>query len=206
MKKIITIVAVAFATVLSANAQEFKVGARAGLNLSTFNNPEETTVASTIKTNTGFRTGYHIGAFIEYGFNEQIFVEGGIAYSQQGASLKSTETTILGVTNKIDLDKTSVIVEQLNVPIWLKYDLNGFRPKVGVNLGFVSKAKSKVDTTTTDIELDKKFDAAVGIGAEYNLDMGLFFDANFNLGFTSIGAKGSNYKSRVIQIGVGYKF
>lgn len=75
MKKIITIVAVAFATVLSANAQEFKVGARAGLNLSTFNNPEETTVASTIKTNTGFRTGYHIGAFIEYGFNEQIFVE-----------------------------------------------------------------------------------------------------------------------------------
>ena len=81
-----------------------------------------------------------------------------------------------------------------------------FRPKVGVNLGFVSKAKSKVDTTTTDIELDKKFDAAVGIGAEYNLDMGLFFDANFNLGFTSIGEKGSNYKSRVIQIGVGYKF
>ena len=65
--------------------------------------------------------------------------------------------------------------------------------------------------------MNKKFDFGLGFGAEYNLPMGLFFDATFNLGLTELSNKeyskdgetllpSMKFKNRVIQIGVGYKF
>lgn len=107
----------------------------------------------------------------------------------------------------------------------MKYDISGFRPKVGVNLGFLSKVKANLEiegrpvvenTINESLTPDKKFDFGLGFGAEYNLPMGLFFDATFNLGLTKLSTKeknddgtyseGGKFKNRVFQIGVGYKF
>lgn len=49
MKRIITTFAVAIATICTANAQELKFGAKAGLNFSTLSSPEVS------QTQNGFR-------------------------------------------------------------------------------------------------------------------------------------------------------
>ena len=228
MKKLFIIAAMAVAGMTTANAQEFKVGAKAGFLLSSVSSPKYSeTVAGfteTAKFNSGFRPGFHFGAFIENGFNEKIWVEAGVDYAFQGAKLKSFEVT---GEPKVNLKSSSKWATQhLNIPLWFKYDINGFRPKVGVNLGFLTKVKLEADPeNNTDpnekinfsLTPNKKFDFGLGFGAEYNLPMGLFFDATFNLGLTELSNKEYSkdgetllppmkFKNRVIQIGVGYKF
>ena len=73
MKKIFIIAAMAVAGMTTTNAQEFKVGAKAGFLLSSVSSPKHSeTVAGfteTVKFNSAFKPGFHFGAFIEYGFN-----------------------------------------------------------------------------------------------------------------------------------------
>ena len=242
MKKLFIIAAMAVAGITTANAQEFKVGAKAGFLLSNLSGPKysETTFGftKTSKFNSGFRPGFHFGAFIEYGFNEKIWVEAGVDYAFQGANLKSVEGTVINVSDgslivskKANIKNGSLKTQQFNIPLWVKYDISGFRPKVGVNLGFLSKVKENLEiegapavqnTINESLTPDKKFDFGLGFGAEYNLDSGLFFDATFNLGLTDLSNKqkvvlnqsggvartveSQTFKNRVIQIGVGYKF
>ena len=236
MKKLFIIAAMAVAGITTANAQEFKVGAKAGFLLSNLSGPKysETTFGftKTSKFNSGFRPGFHFGAFIEYGFNEKIWVEAGVDYAFQGANLKSVEGTVINVSDgslivskKANIKNGSLKTQQFNIPLWVKYDISGFRPKVGVNLGFLSKVKENLEiegapavqnTINESLTPDKKFDFGLGFGAEYNLPMGLFFDATFNLGLTKLSNKeknddgtyseGGKFKNRVFQIGVGYKF
>ena len=237
MKKLFIIAAMAVAAITTANAQEFKVGAKAGFLMSNVSVDsssfiEEAGKLSTSKLNTAFRPGFHFGAFIEYGFNEKIWVEAGVDYAFQGANLKSIEGTVINVSDGslIASDKANIKngwlkTQQFNIPLWVKYDISGFRPKVGVNLGFLSKVKENLEiegapavqnTINESLTPDKKFDFGLGFGAEYNLPMGLFFDATFNLGLTKLSTKeknddgtyseGNKFKNRVIQVGVGYKF
>ena len=231
MKKFFIIAAMAVAAITTANAQEFKVGAKAGFLLSNVSKEDlsftQAGITSTAKTNTSFKPGFHFGAFIEYGFNEKLWVEAGVDYAFQGGKIKSFEViekdnngNVLSRT-KEDVKNTKFNTQQLNIPLWVKYDINGFRPKVGINLGFLTKIETKGEnneqkTVTESFTPDKKFDFGLGIGAEYNLPMGLFFDATFNLGLTKLSTKeknddgtyseGNKFKNRVIQVGVGYKF
>ena len=237
MKKLFIIAAMAVAGITTANAQEFKVGAKAGFLMSNVSVDSSSYIEAgeliTSKLNTAFRPGFHFGAFIEYGFNEKIWVEAGVDYAFQGAKLKSVEATRINVSDgsliaseKANIKNGWLKTQQFNIPLWVKYDISGFRPKVGVNLGFLSKAKTNLEIEGTlpeeniiinkSLTPDKKFDFGLGFGAEYNLPMGLFFDGTFNLGLTKLSNKeknndgtyseGGKFKNRVIQIGVGYKF
>ena len=237
MKKLFIIAAMAVAGMTTANAQEFKVGAKAGFLMSNVSVDSPSYIEAgkliTSKLNTAFRPGFHFGAFIEYGFNEKIWVEAGVDYAFQGAKLKSVEATVINVSDgslfaskKANIKNGWLKTQQFNIPLWVKYDISGFRPKVGVNLGFLSKAKTNLEIEgalpeeniiiNKSLTPDKKFDFGLGFGAEYNLPMGLFFDATFNLGLTKLSNKeknddgtyseGGKFKNRVIQIGVGYKF
>jgi hypothetical protein len=233
MKKLFIIAAMAVAGMTTANAQEFKVGAKAGFLMSNVSVNSSSYIEAgkliTSKLNTAFRPGFHFGAFIEYGFNEKIWVEAGVDYAFQGAKLKSVEATVINVSDgslfaseKANIKNGWLKTQQFNIPLWVKYDISGFRPKVGVNLGFLSKVKGNLEieggsaVENKSLTPDKKFDFGLGFGAEYNLPMGLFFDATFNLGLTKLSTKeknndgtyseGGKFKNRVIQIGVGYKF
>ena len=207
MKKIFTTLVVAVATILTVNAQEVKFGARAGLNFSTLSFTEFSDGADIrVKFDTNFKANFHFGVFTEIGFTNQMLLEAGVAYSQQGSKLKSAEAFVLGVSQgKENLDSSYFSLNMINIPVWLKYDIHGFRPKVGVNLGYLASMEAKIDDKTMTEKGDDSFDFGLGIGAEYNLSMGLFFDANFNLGLTSLGNNPSA-KNRVFQIGIGYKF
>jgi len=232
MYRIITTIAVAFATITAVNAQEFKVGAKAGLLLSDLSTSDASIQTKehnvlyleTTEISTAIKAGFHFGGFIEYGFNDRLFVEGGIDYAFQGAKVKSLEATTIDNNGKIDIQKEDIQkgkwnTQQLNIPLWVKYDIAGFRPKVGVNLGFLTKAELKGknedgNSETLSLNPNKTFDFGLGVGAEYNLPFGLFFDATFNLGLTDVSTKEKTteqfpaleMRNRVIQIGVGYKF
>lgn len=212
MKKIFTTLVVAVATIFTVNAQEVKFGARAGLNFSTLSFSEIISDRANFRTkiDTDFKANFHFGVFTEIGFTNQMFLEVGVAYSQQGSKLKSTESFRLGVSQGKEVYNDSYFsVNMINIPVWLKYDIRGFRPKVGVNLGYLAstetRARTKTEEITTTYKGDGSFDFGLGIGAEYNLPMGLFFDTNFNLALTSLGNNPSA-KNRVFQIGIGYKF
>ena len=237
MKKLFIIAAMAVAGITTANAQEFKVGAKAGFLMSNLSiddfSATQAGITSIAKSNTTFKPGFHFGAFIEYGFNEKLWVEAGVDYAFQGAKYKSFEViekdnngNVLSRT-KEDVKNAKWNTQQLNIPLWFKYDINGFRPKVGINLGFLTKIETKGEdneqkTVTESFTPDKKFDFGLGIGAEYNLPMGLFFDATFNLGLTDLSSKqkvklnqsggvasiipSQTFKNRVFQIVVVYKF
>lgn len=241
MYRIITTIAVAFATITAVNAQEFKVGAKAGLLLSDLSiantsiqwSDGGTSYLTTGDINTTLKAGFHFGGFIEYGFNDRLFVEGGIDYAFQGAKVKSGETMTVNLSTydvsneKENPNGTSIRTQQLNIPLWVKYDIAGFRPKVGVNLGYLTKIEIKGEgdnqkEETQSLPPKKRFDFGLGLGAEYNLPFGLFFDATFNLGLTNLSNESkteldnqgrvssfrpsAEFKNRVIQIGVGYKF
>ncbi|GJH40217.1 hypothetical protein RCZ04_07670 [Capnocytophaga sp. HP1101] len=229
MKKTIITFAVALATIITANAQEFKVGVKAGFLMSSVSNPQASVsiggITGTAEITTGYRPGFHFGTFIEYGFNEQLWVEAGLDYSFQGAYINSLTGNVNNISlGEVDIKDGKLKIEQLNIPLWIKYDFNGFRPKIGLNLGFLSKAKVSAEDNSTykiikvddeSITLDKKFDLGLGLGAEYNFNSGFFIDATFNLGLTDLSTKlyseGGNlppltFKSRAFQVGVGYKF
>lgn len=87
MKKILVLsmlfVAGLFATELQA--QELKLGAKAGVNFSDLKGP----------SNTDMKTSYHIGLFVEYFFNEEFAIQPEVIYSSQGAkeSYEGMKTT-----------------------------------------------------------------------------------------------------------------
>lgn len=211
MKNFLITVAVAIATIFTAQAQEVKFGVRTGLNLSTVSSEGSGTEAGqsySVTIKTGFKAGFHVGAFAELGLSDQLFMEAGLAYSQQGATLKSAKGTFGSETVENIFDKDSHITMGLiSLPVWLKYDIAGFRPKVGLNAGYLVNASSKINGKKESGKIDSNFDFGLGIGLEYNLPMGIFFDANFNLGLTDLSKeKNSTVKNRNFQIGVGYKF
>ena len=225
MKKIITTLVLAVATLGVAQAQEFKVGVKAGGLFSNAAFKKDTKEGITTKYNTGFKFGYQFGVLGEYNFNDKLGVEVDVLYAFQGAKFNSVEGGIEGETlRKIDI-KNGEINTQMNVNhIWLKYSVaEGLRPKLGVNISNLIKTSLKgefeggghtLNYADLKAEPKKKFDFGVGAGIEYNHDSGFFVEATYNYGLTelSIKEKGDansespSFKNSVIQLNVGYKF
>ena len=225
MKKIITTLVLAVATLGVAQAQEFKVGVKAGGLFSNAAFKKDTKEGITTKYNTGFKFGYQFGVLGEYNFNDKLGVEVDVLYAFQGAKFNSVEGGIEGETlRKIDI-KNGEINTQMNVNhIWLKYSVaEGLRPKLGVNISNLIKTSLKgefegggrtLNFADAKFEPKKKFDFGVGAGIEYNHDSGFFVEATYNYGLTelSIKEKGDansespSFKNSVIQLNVGYKF
>ena len=226
MKKIITTLVLAVATLGVAQAQEFKVGVKAGGLFSNAAFKKDTKEGITTKINTGFKFGYQFGVLGEYNFNDKLGVEVDVLYAFQGAKLNSIEGGREGETPvKINI-KNGELNTQMNVNhIWLKYSVaEGLRPKLGVNVsnliktslkGEVENEGDKINFADAKYEPKKKFDFGVGAGIEYNHDSGFFVEATYNYGLTelSIKKKGGDadsenapFKNSVIQLNVGYKF
>ena len=192
MKKILMTVAFAALAIAGANAQ-VKFGVRAGLN-----HTDQAVKEYDIKQETVPRISFHVGALVEYAFNDVVLMDAGLTYSNQGYKTK--------------IGDGKVIDHTLNLPVWFKYDFAGFRPKAGLYAGYILSQQTKAEgnTETVDKDLYNHFDYGIGLGVEYNLpNNGLFFEASYNWGLANLRKNGDaeNYiNNRVIQIGVGYKF
>ena len=192
MKKILITVAFAALAIAGANAQ-VKFGVRAGLN-----HTDQAVKEYDIKQETVPRISFYVGGLAEYAFNDVVLMDAGLTYSNQGYKTK--------------IGDGKVIDHTLNLPIWFKYDFEGFRPKAGFYAGYMIERKAEWGgrTVIRDRGAYNYFDYGIGLGAEYNLpNNGLFFEASYNWGLANLKKNGDakNYENnRVIQVGVGYKF
>ena len=225
MKKIITTLVLAVATLGVAQAQEFKVGVKAGGLFSNVAFQKQTKGRITTKYNTGFKFGYQFGVLGEYNFNDKLGVEVDVLYAFQGAKFNSVEGGLEGQTPVKANIKNGELNTQMNVNhIWLKYSVaEGLRPKVGVNISNLIKTSLKgefegggrtLNFADAKYEPKKKFDFGVGAGIEYNHSSGFFVEATYNYGLTELSFKekgdveteSPRFKNSVIQLNVGYKF
>lgn len=205
-----------FAVVLliagTMNAQEFvEFGAKAGVNFASIGGDEMEDLDEL--GGLDGKTGFHLGLVAEIPFGERFSFQPEVLYSSQGAR---KEGTFEGVdfTYKRTLD-------YINVPLLAKYYFTpNLNLQVGPQLGFLVKAEDEIEASfegeseseTYDLEDEVKgMDFALAAGLGYKMDMGLFFDARYNLGLSNIWddeEEGSDFsqKNNVIQLSVGFMF
>ncbi len=205
MKKVI-LTAFVLGTITTAVAQQqVKFGPKAGLNFANLSGDD----------NSDMLTGFHVGAVAEIKFNEKFSIQPEVVYSAQGSS-RSGSTTLLGITSSFEGKQK---LDYINVPIMAKYYIiDGFSVEAGPQIGFLMKAESELDTTIAGVNSNvkgdnkdsfKSTDFGLGLGLAYDLPVGLFVNARYNLGLSDIRentSAGDAVKNNVIQVGIGYKF
>lgn len=193
MKKAILAIFVLGITGTTFAQQQVKFGPKAGVNFANLSGVD----------NSEMKTGFHVGAVAEIKFNEKFSVQPEVVYSAQGAKYTS---------NNIELKSN---IDYINIPILAKYYIvDGFSVEAGPQVGFLVKAEGEGSvgnvSGTTDIKDNfKSTDFVLGLGLAYDLPMGLFVNARYNLGLSDIRENTSNgdaIKNNVIQVGIGYKF
>ncbi|TYP98830.1 outer membrane protein with beta-barrel domain [Tenacibaculum adriaticum] len=204
MKKLLLSIAmVAFG--LTANAQEVKFGAKAGLNIANVSGDVE---------NNDARTSFHVGGVAEIKISDKFSLQPELVYSAQGLTSELEETFDDG-TNVVTIKADGTLkLDYLNVPVIAKYYVaEGLSLEAGPQIGFLLSAKQKVEFEGESDEQDVKdnfssIDFGLNFGAGYKLENGLNFGARYNLGLTNVlDTEGDeSVKNGVFQISVGYFF
>ncbi|MCK8520263.1 PorT family protein [Aquimarina sp. D1M17] len=194
MKKILVFAVLAsFSFFGNAQEESIRFGAKAGLNLGNVKGDNE---------NTDMRTSFHVGALAEIPISEKFAFQPELLYSSQG--------------NKVDESdfESTTKLDYLQVPLMGKfYVAEGLSLQAGPQVGFLLAANSEGEDNGVDFDEDvkdqlKTIDFGLNLGAGYQLDMGVFFDARYNLGLSNIldDSGDLSVQNSVFQFSVGYKF
>lgn len=214
MKKLILMSAVALFGTISAQT---KFGVKAGYALSSLSAKYDGE-----KIESDAKSTFYVGALIEHKLTDKFALQAEVLYSPLGGKESESESeTVMGQTYNYKYESESNFGTLL-IPVGAKYFVSdGFAVGAGLNFGIITSAKLKEEgsvtfqgeTETYSEEEDiKKYtnglNLAPYIGAEYNLPMGLFFDARYNLGVSNLAkdSEDGTVKNSFFQIGVGYKF
>lgn len=203
-KTIFTLMAfTAFSSVIYAQTPDVKIGVKAGVNFANL-------------TDGDMKTGFHVGGLAEIFINEKFSVQPEVLYSTQGSKQSST-TSIPGLMTTTY--KAKLNLDYINVPIMAKYYVaEGFNVQAGPQIGFLMKAEMDVDADATGLggisasgdikDQMNSIDFGLNFGLGYELPMGVFAEARYNLGLTKLPKEKElgDYKNSVIQVSVGYKF
>lgn len=194
MKKVMLIAAIAIFSLTSAEAQEFSFGVKGGVNIASMGGGSGYTGVGV--GSLGSRTGLHIGGLVEIPISGDISIQPELLYSMKGTNWNDTN------------------LDYIDLPILGKYNLpwvSGLSAELGPVIGVLMSAKQNGNDVK---EFYKTIDAAIGIGATYKLDMGVFFSLRYNKGLIDIedfddASSSSGYwwgggKNNVFQLSVGY--
>lgn len=197
MKKLLLFIVLSIITVNATNAQDFRFGAKAGLNLSTF----------TGDAFTGFdtRASFHIGALVELPLSEKFSIQPELLYSEKGSDL-----------DDFFLFQFKANLNYIDIPVMAKYYvIEGLSIELGPVASILVKAEGSDKGVVKDVsDLYKTFDFGIGIGASYRLPMDVFFSLRFVKGVLDANERDSldDYSSdfkvqnNVFQISAGYSF
>lgn len=202
MKKIAIILLIATA-MISAKAQNFQFGIKAGVN---FSKESKTEVERDVKDQEHkFRQGLHIGGIVAYTINKQWELEGNLMYSQQGykehiSSLEYNGSTIYSIRSNY-----------INLPIAIKfYPLEHFYVELGPQLGFLISKKHKVQgegNITKYIPLKPNhFDLSLFCGLGYKFSNNIFLEGRYIHGLNNTYKNVALPKNRNLQFSIGYLF
>jgi len=192
MKKIITMIALIALTATATAQVKFGVHAGAGIGLMSKDVHDDRYEG---QNKTPFSTSSYGGFFVEIPASEKLLLDLGAMY-----------------TNYSTIGKGKTMLHRIDVPLAIKYDISGLRPKVGGYVSYIPGVTSFENKyrslTRKDIE---KFDYGALFGLEYNFNEKYFIETNFYLGLANLLTKDPRHSSdylrtRSILIGVGYRF
>jgi opacity protein-like surface antigen len=202
MKKVLLIVVVTLLGLGNANAQEVKLGAKLGLNL------------SSLRSDMDFdsKIGFNLGVFAEINLSDKLIFQPELLYSTQGASLEqSFDSNSFKITNSVDY---------LNIPLTLKYGVTDkLFLEFGPQLGFLLSGESKYEETyggettseTEDIkEFTNSIDFGLNFGVSFNIAENIMIAARYNLGLSNIvdeeDGDDEKLQNSVFSLSLGYRF
>jgi len=197
MKKILMIAAMMVATV-AAKAQfepgTFTLQPKVGVTLATISSDDSK-----------FKFGMAAGIEGQYQLNNWFGLSAAVMYSQQGAKAKNYDLKLN--------------TEYINIPVMAKfYVTKGLSLNVGLQPGFMTKAKAKSEGRTIDVKSNcNKVDFSIPMSIAYEFENGLTFEARYTTGLTNVGKdafdstssswdKAYQNKNEVFMLTVGYKF
>ena len=195
MKKIIILTAL-IAFTATATAQ-VKFGARLGGGVGLVSKDIHTDryEGQTKTQEPPFGSPFYGGFFVEIPASEKLLLDLGAMY-----------------TNHSTTGEGKVMLHRIDVPLAIKYDISGFRPKVGGYVSYIpavtSHSGNYYSLTKNDL---KKFDYGATFGLEYNFTEKFYIEANFNLGLANLLKEDPRHRSdylrnRTLFLGVGYRF
>lgn len=189
MKKLFLFAALAVFGMSSMMAQ-LSFGAKAGVNFASFSGDDADDLDGL--------TGFHVGAVANFPLGEMIALQPEVVYSAQGASFSEDGDAKLKFG-------------YINIPVMVDVNLaEGFSLQGGPQFGINISSKLDFDGESEDIEDVNTLDLGVGIGAQYKLPMGVFFQARYVVGFNSVfdDVEGESFdvKNGVASLSVGYMF
>ena len=197
MKKMMMIAAMMVATV-AAKAQfepgTFTLQPKVGVTLATISSDDSK-----------FKFGMAAGIEGQYQLNNWFGLSAAVMYSQQGAKAKNYDL-------KLNM-------EYINIPVMAKfYVTKGLSLNVGMQPGFMTKAKAKGEGRNVDVKSNcNKVDFSIPMSIAYEFENGLSFEARYATGLTNVGKdafdstssswdKAYQNKNEVFMLTVGYKF
>lgn len=192
MKKLLLFTILSILVLTAVNAQDFRFGAKVGLNISTF----------TGDSFTGFdtRASFHIGGLIEVPISEKFSVQPELLYSEKGSDFFNLETRL----------------SYLDIPVMAKYHIiKGLSAELGPVASILLNAEQETSGKVDDVsDFTKTFDIGIGGGVTYAFPMGVFFSLRFTKGLMEISQPEKsdltdsvlNVENNVFQISAGYLF
>lgn len=190
MKKLLLFALFTVFALTTSQSQEVRFGAKGGLNISKLGGDTNT-------FDPGLKSGFHIGGLAEISFSEKFALQPELLYSAEVYEYGAT-------TGFVSYDSK---VSYIRIPILAKYYIiDGLSAEAGPVFGTLLSAKIE------DVDVKdgfKSFDTGLAIGASYELNMGLFFSARYNIGLMDINdVDGYDLKNHAntFHISVGYFF
>lgn|SRR5690606_2936146 len=197
MKKLTKPIAMLFVAFLSGTAlqaQEFSFGPKVGYN----NAKLEGKSFREFHDNNSIN-GYHVGLFAEVRFNK-FAIQPEVYYSSEGGQW---DTTIANANVSHDFN-----LDYVNVPLMFKvYLTNSLAIEAGPQAGFLTSSKMSFSDLDPDSPKFNDFNFSVNVGLSLNLPFSLMLSARYNAGLTEvIDHPDVDWKNRVMQLSLGYKF
>lgn len=234
MKKLF--VGLAFAGSLLINAQEktkssspITFGVKGGLNASTISRSNNNTYTDGYNNDDDkLKVGFHVGVFANIPVAEKFSIQPELLFSQIGSKVEERFTYVGSTSGFTSSSEYKVNLNYLTLPVMVQYNILPqlyveAGPEFGYLLGGTAKGddttiQTKGNSTTTSVksfskdlpmEIYRRFNFGVGIGAGYYFTQNFGVTARFTAGLTNI-MKGDvgDYKARnnAFQVGVAYKF
>ncbi|TKK68868.1 PorT family protein [Ilyomonas limi] len=195
MKKLMLLVAVGLATVISANAQRLDFGGKIGANL---------TKIDGVKFSDSYKLNYQLGAFAEIDFNKNWGIQPELLFSQTTSRVDSGFSSVYQEAPS-SLLKRDVKLNYLSIPILLRINAGSLLTfHVGPQFSVLVNDDENLFNNGKDAF--KKGDLSAVLGAQINISK-LRIYGRYNVGLANISDvdNPNKWKTQQLQLGVGFK-
>lgn len=177
------------------HAQEFTFGPKVGYNSAKL---EGKSFKQFHENNS--KNGFHAGLFAEVRF-DKFAIQPEVYYSSEGGKFAEFNSQNVSIEHDFNL-------QYVQVPLMIKYYLtNAIAIEAGPQAGFLKSANVSWSDLDPNGEKFNDFNFSVNVGLSINLPLSLMLSARYNAGLTNVHENPDiDWKNRVMQLSVGYRF